>query len=227
MAIVSFGPLIDGARGSVGGVTFSMAGSGATARSRPRPPRPRTTDQVAAQSHMAQSAALWLALPIITQGQWAVYSQSITLYDSLGRAYKPTARQAFMWSYCIQASGGLTPNMTYPTGLGLAVIPTLTLTYSAPAMTLSAWAPAPNILSQFVIMIYYADKPHAFNRLPRLNMVAPLGSVGLPLTLAPNINGTWPNGTELRTWIGVRLIDENHRISTRLMQSKDFTAVVI
>lgn len=227
MAIVSFGPLVDGVRGSVGGVTFSNAGSGATVRSRPRPPRPKTPDQVARQSDMAQASALWTALGIVDRLAWVLYAGTITLHDSLARAYTPTGRQVFMWTYCIQASGGLTSDMGIPAGEGLAVIPTLTLTYSAPAMTLSAWEPAPNAASQFVIMTYYADAPHKYNRMPRLNMVAPLGNVGLPLTLAADINGQWPDGSELRCWIGVRMVDEGLKVSTRLLQSKDFTATVI
>ncbi|GAI69604.1 unnamed protein product, partial [marine sediment metagenome] len=226
-AIVSFGPLVDEVRGSLGGVTFSNAGTGATVRSRPRPPRPKTPDQVRGQSYLAQGAAMWDGLSGVTRDAWQTYAESITLTDSLAREYSPTGRQALIWSYCIKAHGGLTPAWTVPTGLGLAVIPTLTLFYSAPAMTLSAWDPAPNAASQFIIMIYYADRIHAYNRMRRLAMVAPLGNVGLPLTLAADINSNWPDGTELRCWISVRMFDEDLKISTRLMQSADFTAVVM
>ncbi len=227
MAIVSFGPIVDEARGSIGGVTFSNAGSGATVRSRPRPPRPKTQMQVLSQSYIAQASALWTALGVVDRVVWQLYAGTITLYDSLARAYTPTGRQVFMWSYCIQASGGLTPDMNIPAGEGMAVIPTLTLTYSAPAMTMTAWEPTPHAESQFVFMIYYADAPHKYNRMPRLNMGAPLGNVGLPLTMAADINGEWPNGSELRCWIAVRMMDENLKVSTRLIQYKDFTAVVM
>jgi len=226
MAIVEFGPLIVGARGSIGGCTFSNAGSGATVRAKPRPPKPKNALQQASQSYMAAAAGLWLALSTINKGQWAVYSQSLTLYDSLGRAYTPTARQVFIWSYCVQKSGGLTPDMDYPTALGLATLPTIELTYTTPALTITDMDPAPNAASQFVVKTYLADRAHAFNRMRLLGTVAFLGNEGQPITVAADINGAWGDAEELRVWISVRMLDETLRLSTRLWQYLDFESDV-
>jgi len=226
MAIVSFGPLVTGARGSIGGCTFSMAGSGATVRARPRPPKPRKALQTASQSHIAAASALWTALATVSKVAWTLYAGTITLYDSLARAYSPSGRQCFMWSYCVQMSGGLTPDMSIPAGAGLASIPTLTLTYTTPALTLTAWAPTPNAASQFVFKVFNADVPRAFNRRPLLGTVECLGNEGLPFTLAADVNGSWADALDLRVWISVRMLDEDLKLSTRLWQYKDFTSDV-
>ena len=224
MAICSFGPLIDGARGSIGGVTFSRAGSGATVRAKPRPPRPVRERQVEGQSFLGQAAAIWTTTSSITKTFWGTYGASITLYDGLARAYHPTGRQAFVWSYCVQASGGMTIDMTVPTGVGLAVVPTLTLEYLAHGLRLTGWTPAPAATDQLVFMTYRADRPRAFNRRGRAGLSLLDGADGLPEILVGDIDESWPIGTELKAFVGVRVIDENLRLSTRLMQGLEFTA---
>ena len=225
MAICSFGPIIDGARGSVGGVTFSRAGSGATVRAKPRPPRPVRERQVEGQSYLAQAAALWAALDITPRGQWRDYATSITLYDSLARAYHPTGRQAFVWSYCVRASGGISLTMDAPTGVGLSVVPTLTFGFTAHELTLTSWVPTPHENSNIVLMVYRADRPRAFNRRTRKSLSLIQGDQALPYTLDDDIDETWPVGTELTTFVGVRKIDEVRRLSTRLMQRFYFEVV--
>ena len=223
MSIVTFGPLVDGARGSIGGVTFSRAGSGATVRSKPRPPRPRRERQVEGQSYLAQASALWLATARELQTDWDDYAATITLYDSLARAYHPTGRQAYVWSYCVRASGAIPLTMTPPIGVGLATVPTLTLDYYGHNLRLTAWTPTPENASNLVFMIYRADRPRVFNRRGRIAINLLNGTSSLPYTLATGIDTGWAVGTELKLFVGVRCIDDVRRLSTRLIQGLEFT----
>lgn len=225
MAIVTYGPLVDEVRGSVGGVTFSRAGSGCTVRAKPRPPKPVSEAQVLMQSHLAEGAATWKPIAQVTKDLWDAYAATITLYDSLGRAYHPTGRQAFIWSLCIQKLGDEALDMTAPSDVGLAVLPTLTFDFNVHDLRLTVWVPAPNEFDRFFFVTYWADRPRTFNRRRRKNLVTCFGDEGLPFELCPDIDQYYPLGSELRAFVGIRGIDADHRVSTLRMQSLDFTVV--
>lgn len=225
MANISYGPLADKIRGSIGGVTFSRAASGETVRAKPRPPKPRSTSQVEKQAYLAAGSFMWKQLPGVLKTAWGVYAATITLYNSLGQAYSPTARQAFIWSMNIQEylPGPAVGNA--PGGVGLALIPTLTFDYNANDLRLTAWVPAPHVNDDFVFMIYYADEPHAFNRMPRKCLQVITGAQALPFILCADIDDGFTVGDELKTFVGIRVFDNLNRISTRRMQGFEFTVV--
>ncbi len=96
MAIVIYGPLITGARGSVAGVTFSNTHSGQTARNRPRPPLPQKPQQLARQLSLATIAGLWRSLTQAQRDGWEQYAATVTFTNSLGQPYTITGFQHFV-----------------------------------------------------------------------------------------------------------------------------------
>lgn len=225
MAILSFGPLVLGLRGSVGGVTFSVTGTGPTVRMKPLPPKPKSAKQVLMQSYIAWGASTWRDLAQAVKDQWVLYGDTITLTDSLNREYSPTGRQVYCWSAFTQLNWVTAPDMTLPTDVGLAIIPVLTFDFSGHDLRLTGWNPAPAAADTFSFLVYYADRPRAFNRMPlKTNLEVP-GDSGLPLVLSSDVDAGWLVDSELRIYVNVREIDADHRVSTKLIQSLDFTVV--
>lgn len=70
MAIVKFGSLVVGVRGSIGGVTFSEALGGPYARSWGRSTNPRSRLQQRGRSHFGGLGAAWQALTPTERGDW-------------------------------------------------------------------------------------------------------------------------------------------------------------
>ncbi|KKN23251.1 hypothetical protein LCGC14_0906960 [marine sediment metagenome] len=89
MAILKFGVLVTGIRGTIGGTIFSANKGGPFARSWSKGPNPRTSRQTIQRGLMTTHSAPWLALTQAQRDDWDTYAadpaQEFT--NSLGEAY--------------------------------------------------------------------------------------------------------------------------------------------
>jgi hypothetical protein len=89
MAIITFGATVTGARGSVGGITFSANKSGPFIKEKGLPPNPRTPKQAEERGNYSKIPGLWNALTAVQQAAWdtfaALPAQELT--NSLGENY--------------------------------------------------------------------------------------------------------------------------------------------
>jgi hypothetical protein len=97
MAIVKYSALVDGVRGSVGGVTFSANHYGAIARLRSIPVQPPS--QLRAESRQRLSIfAIWWAT-VLTSAQraaWDALGAATTWQNALGEDYNPTGQALYV-----------------------------------------------------------------------------------------------------------------------------------
>lgn len=225
MAIVSFGPLVDGLRGSVGGVTFSQSYGVATVRAKPRPPRPVHASQANTQRLTAAAANAWALLSSGSRAPWDAYAATVDLTNGLGQTYHPTGMQCYIWRRVVSEliDAGSYSNSA-PTNSGLAAVPTLTLGYSSHNIYLTAWDPAPNSSDRFLFSLSYPDTLLAHNRTRIFNRTQRLAGVGLPILLASTIDAGLDSGTTYRVHLFTRVIDYFDRPSIRNLTYLDFTA---
>lgn len=224
MAIISFGPLVDGVRGSIGGVTFSRGQSGDTARHKPRPMRPRRVEQLLNQKRLSQASHLWASQSAAQKTGWINYAATVDLTDGLGNVYHPTGLQAFIWCVTQRLNCGLsiTP-MAYPTQNGLPVLPVLTFTYSAHNLNLTAVSPALLGTEAILFLIHRIYLRNNFVRtlINRQNVYVLVA--GLPMTLVTDYDEEWAVGLLARAFIKWRFIDQYNRTSVLQLTKFDFT----
>jgi len=224
MANISFGPIVDGVRGSINGVTFSRCFGTTTARARPRPPKPRRPSQTEIQRLTAQASQEWRNQATATQDDWTAYAATVTLTNGLGQEYHPTGFQAYVWHYVNQELMFPTNHSNpAPTQNGLATVPTLTLSYSAHDLIISGWAPPPDNADWMLFSVSRPDNLLAHNRAPIVARTSRVSAEGLPITLAEDIDAGLPVGLAVRTWVFTRVVDLYSRVSTRQAISFDFT----
>lgn len=221
MASISLGPIVDGIRGSIGGVTFSSTQSGATARSRPRTMHPRRELQLAGQKYMGEAAASWRGEAPVDQEGWATWAASVELTNSLGQVYHPTPMQAYVWSYNFQRWSEHTLDMTPPSELGLPPTPTLTYTYQGHDVTFVTFVPEPEEPWWCWILLYYPDRRRAWNRMRRYGRSIVSHETATPINIFEGVDTQFAEGTLLRLHLPWRFRDGFGRVSTRQMQHLD------
>ncbi len=89
MAILKFGALVSGVRGSIGGLVFSSSVGGPCVRSAYRPTNPRTLLQSGQRGTFSLFPELWRALSDAQKQDWIDYAAepSQVLVNSLGEEY--------------------------------------------------------------------------------------------------------------------------------------------
>lgn len=117
MAVVKFGPIITGARGTIGGTIFSANHSGAFARHYSRGSNPRSQAQTNQRRTLASFAQSWAALDASTKDDWNLWAadpaQECT--NALGEAYYLSGFQWFIRLNTNLINTGYEPFTTAPT----------------------------------------------------------------------------------------------------------------
>lgn len=118
MAILKFGTLVTGARGTLGGITFSANKAGPYCKPWAAPPKTTTTKRSVIQGEFAGFGSAWSALSAAQRTAWndfgAAAGQAQT--NALGETYYLSG-----WQWFVKLNGWRV--QTYdPTGLGSPVI---------------------------------------------------------------------------------------------------------
>ena len=131
MAIVTFGPIVDGARGSIAGVTFGNSRSGPTARRRQKPVFPRSEVQGRRNAMLGLVAQRWRDdLSAATRADWATLADVTDFTNSLGETYQVQPNALFIRSATNLELANITWDNTAP----------LDATEDAPDLTLDSGA---------------------------------------------------------------------------------------
>ena len=96
--IIKFGPTIVGARGSIGGLTFSANLAGPYAKTWQRPPKTRTPAQAATGNTLGIAAQHWRTLSGANQTAWNLWASTTApaRFNSLGQAITLSGFQWFV-----------------------------------------------------------------------------------------------------------------------------------
>jgi hypothetical protein len=224
MATVIYGPMITGARGSVGGVTFSKGGSQEIAKLKAHVPYPGRSSQHNARIRLARPSNHWAQLTQAQRDDWAAYAITVTLINSLGQSYHPTGQQAYCWFWSTLNRGWTTAlDGTAPSLSGAPAVPVCTFAYSATQIQLTGCAPNLGATEMMLVTVFRADKRLKHNRLRLANNVFQLGPWGLPAVLAVGIDTGIASGFLARAHIQWRMIDANRRPSTAQKTYVDWT----
>jgi hypothetical protein len=225
MAIISFGPLVDGVRRSVGGSTFQAGASGPMVRSKPRPPTPHLASQRLSQSRMVTASQLWHTLSSASQSAWANYAATVKLTNSLNKTYFLTPAQMFTWLYTQQLIAGVgSPSTTAPTTPGLPALPTITLSWSGSILTVATCTPTPATGQFYIFRIWSPDFMRAFPRTSVYARTIIAGASSLPWTIATGLKAAIKTGTLARSHVWYRMLDTDYRCTTTVKTSIDWTA---
>lgn len=97
MAIVKFGTLVVGVRGTIGGMTFSANHAGPHARVWQKPSNPATTYQQITRGRMTAYGALWNGMTAALRADWRTFAATPPEadYNSLGELILPTGWEWF------------------------------------------------------------------------------------------------------------------------------------
>lgn len=145
MANIIFGPVITGARGSIGAVTFSNSRSGPTARRRQKPVFPRTVLQGQRNAALGVVAQRWRdTLTPTNRTNWATLALATNFTNSLGQTYQIQPNALYIRSAAALEMGGVTWDNTAPLA-ATEVAPDLTLdTGAAGTIRVATW---PNLVT--------------------------------------------------------------------------------
>ncbi len=118
MAIIKFGSVITGMRGSIGGTTFSANGSGDYAKAWRAGPNPRSELQSAQRATLGGLGASWLSLTSAQRTAWDTYAAlpAQKLTNSLGVDYYASGWNWFVKNQLQQLQRTSTPTVTAPVG---------------------------------------------------------------------------------------------------------------
>jgi hypothetical protein len=226
MATIIFGPLVTGARGHVGGTTFSRGGPFAVCKRRAQPPRPRLTTQYDARVRQAQAMWLWNQFSLPLAAQWSAYGLTVVLVNSLGESYTLTGAQA--WTrYCtwVHQCTGSVPATGAPTDVGLSSAGTAVLSYTAHNLRLDSMTPDLGATEKCMIQVFRPDMRRSFNRMPQMGLIKKTGPFGANYNLVSNIDSGWAVGSIVRVHVWWRFLDADLRLGTMQKQYLDFTVV--
>lgn len=217
MAVISYGPIVDGARGSIGGTTFGRSSAGPTARRKPRPPEPLLLIQQQSKMRLQAASIRWRTLTQALRNDWNAYAATVELIDSLGHSYHPTGHQSFCWWLTWSKRAALTiVNYNAPTDIGLPTVPTLTfgVTDAPPTLYVTARDPAFVDGDFMTLASFRADSTRKFNRRPLHSYAVHFYAQGLPALVIYNLDAGLTSGIVHRFHIQYRFIDTAKRTST-------------
>ena len=117
MAIVKFGVLVAGARGTASGIVFTANASGPYVRAWAKGSNPRTTAQASTRSRLAVNGALWAALTPVQKAAWDAFGAAPpeTDYNTLGEVILLSGWQWLCRVNQRRQSVGLAATSTVPT----------------------------------------------------------------------------------------------------------------
>ena len=224
MGIVSFGPIVDGVRGSIGGVTFSRGQSGDTVRGKPRPPRPQRVRQLLGQKFMSQASHMWESVTAAQKLGWENYAATVDLTDSLGKIYHPTPLQAYVWHVLVRLYTGMghVP-IVFPDMNGLPPLPTLTFSYAGHALILTDATPDVAAGETLQLYVRRIAKQNRFCRTCVNKRPFFIAALPEPYTIDANYDEEWSVGALARAFIYWRFQDSHNRTSILQLTKYDFT----
>jgi len=221
---VSFGPIVDGVRGSIGGVTFSRAQSSDTVRGKPRPMRPRRVSQLLNQKLMSQASHMWESVTTAERLGWTNYAATVDLTDGLGNTYHPTALQAYVWHVLMLLNTGQSvAAVQYPAMPGLPSLPVLTFLYGAPTLFLQDVVPTLAAGETLLLTLHRIDRPNNFCRTRVSVRHIYVDASAHPVPIGASYDESWPVGALARAFIYWRYQDMFGRTSILQLDKYDFT----
>ena len=128
MALISLGPLVGQARGSIGGVVFSHSSSGPTARAWSNPVNPASPAQQAVRAAHSSLHSRWVQ--VLTDAQrvaWNSLATHTTLTNRLGNQFHLSGQQLYV------RNNGALATMTRPLvddAPPFAILPTPTFSFT-------------------------------------------------------------------------------------------------
>lgn len=224
MANITYGPIVSGAAGSIGGTTFQRSGGGAIARRRPTPPRPWQAAQRESQALLARASQTWKSLSAADQTWWSNYALTIDLSNSLGVGYHPTGQQAFIWCFCQQVNSNWGGSPGYkPTATGLCIEHAPTFVFAAHRLSVTAFTPSFPTTGYASFTVFRADSRRAFARTHRLFQDFWDDSLGLPFDMPYDVDTGFAAGSLLRLHVHCRFMDDFLRPSLLFKYFVDIT----
>lgn len=135
MAILKFGVIVTGIRGSIGGTTFSQNGSSAYAKAWAQGPQPKSSKQQAQCAALGSMGAYWKALTVAQRAAWDTYAAlpAQALTNSLGLTYYASGWNWFVKNVRQQLSVTMSPTYTAPVGARPGKPTISTMAVSTPA----------------------------------------------------------------------------------------------
>jgi len=132
VAIIKFGTLVVGVRGTVGGVTYSANGSGPHARIWGKGSNPRSGYQETVRGHMTRYGALWAGMSSALRQDWRAFAAAPPEddYNSLGEQYWLNGFNWFCRVNQRRASVALATTTTVPASSAATAPASVTLTFS-------------------------------------------------------------------------------------------------
>lgn len=123
MAILKFGALVAGARGTIGGVVYTAGRSGPYARTWARGANPRTARQSAERSRMSQIPSLWASTSPTQRGDWDTWAADPAqeLTNALGEPYYISGYSWFTTINIRLLAAGLAARLDPPTTTAPAI----------------------------------------------------------------------------------------------------------
>jgi len=222
-AVVQFGTIVTGMKGSVGGNTFSRGGSASVMKRKPRSPDPIDVMQLPVKNAMARFAPSWRLLSSTVRANWANYALTVTLVNSLGQSYKLTGFQMFIRNQQFYAQRAAFVTAAPPTSTGLPVNPTLTFDYNAGNLRLVTATPAVLGTDDLRMSIFTPSSPTLQSPKGMVKANFRYQGAALPVTLVAAYATGFAAGLALRAFILWRFADTNQRVGNPVLQFVDFT----
>jgi len=224
MANIQFGPLVKGATGALGSVTFGKATSGWFVKRTGRPSRAFRTLTAAQARRLGWAASKWRTLTKTARDDWAVYALTLDLIDYWGTIYHPTPMAAFVRNNTVEAAPWTTSYLTAPTLPGVPATHALTLDYAAGTLRLTAVTDALVAGERLWLTVMRPTiSSIRAGRGRQLSRQLVTSATGLPYALADVYRGTIPAATQALARVWATLIDADDRVSTSWPTLLDFT----
>lgn len=226
MATLIYGPMVTGARGHIGGTTFSKGGPMQVAKVRAQMPRPKLASQYAARQRAATAQHQWEIMALALKANWAAYGNTVVLTNSLGMTYTLTGSQAFAryYTWALQCLGG-GPTTSAPTANGLSTPGIMILSYTAHHLRMDSLFPDLGATESMMIQVFRPDHARVFNRMPQIGLIKHTNAFGANFNVVSNIDAGWSVGSLVRVHVWWRFLDADRRLGTMQKQYLDFTVV--
>ncbi len=225
MARVLFGPIVTGARGSVGGTTFSAIGARGIIKRKAISKRPETQAQQLGKQAMARFSPAWRGLTQAQRDDWATYADTVTLVDSLGQDYSPQPLQAYLRNQLPFAPEDADRDDDAPTATGLPTVPTVVFDVSADDLRVFSIAPVlPTDAILFVSVLPATLRTRKLESGRVVVRAKIISTDTIPIILVADYGAALAAGTEARWNVRYRYVDADQRISINFNQTGAFTA---
>jgi hypothetical protein len=158
MARVRYGTIVQDARGSQAGVTYTRARTIATSRSRQGPAKRLTPQQSPRRAAMYEFLRRWGN--VLTQAQrndWNTLALSASRTDAFGNTYHLTGAQLYASVNRRRREAGLTILDTAPPDLTVTALATVSITFTAPSTLTITFTPTPTGLDHRLYI--FASRP--------------------------------------------------------------------